>query len=233
MSLQSVFADVQRQLDGSALRVTDLEQQLSREQYRCNHANEALSQANARISAQVEEQKALCATWEKERADIREELHRVVKTKNEEVKLVTGERDGAREKLQACEDDNARLRAQVEALQQQYNADQLKLENEIRQQLNRISDLSLQETKIKTENSSLKAANKRLTEKVAALTAEMEESGAEHDKILARETERFHAELEKWKADSRLATDRLVEKNSSLTKEVGSLQVGRLLLVVI
>lgn len=103
MSLQSVVADVQRQLDGSSLRVTDLEQQLSREEYRYNHLNESLKHANGRIAAMTEEQKALCAAWEKERAAIRDELAAVVQMKNDEVRVVAAERDAFRDKLNHAE----------------------------------------------------------------------------------------------------------------------------------
>lgn len=103
MSLQSVFADVQRQLDSSSLRVTDLEQQLSREEYRFNHLNENYKQANGRLLAQTEEQKMLCLAWEKERGTIRDELAATIQIKGEELRAMTGERDALRDKLQHSE----------------------------------------------------------------------------------------------------------------------------------
>ncbi len=103
MSLQTVFADVQRQLDSSSLRVTDLEQQLSRKEYNYNNLNEHLKNANSRLLAQTEEQKVLCLAWEKERGAIREELAATIHVKAEEVRAAVAERDSLKDKLQHSE----------------------------------------------------------------------------------------------------------------------------------
>ncbi len=103
ISLQAVYADVQRQLDSSSLRVTDLEQQISRDEYKFNQIGDALKQANSRIVVQTEEQKALCTQWERERADMRVEFSTAMQIKSDEIRVVLQEKDGMRDRLSHLE----------------------------------------------------------------------------------------------------------------------------------
>jgi predicted nucleic acid-binding Zn-ribbon protein len=79
--------------------VTELEQQVAREEYRYEHINEALKQANARISMQSEEQHLMIASWESERADIRQQAFSESKQKDEEIRVLALEKDVVKEKL--------------------------------------------------------------------------------------------------------------------------------------
>lgn len=101
-SLQLSLEDLQRQLTSSSYRVTELEQLLAREQFSNSQAQDALSNASLRISILNDEITSLTSNWERERANIVNDLISSVKDKEREVMEISLERDNLKDKLAKC-----------------------------------------------------------------------------------------------------------------------------------
>lgn len=84
--LHGTIADLQRQLGGSLLRVTELEQALSREQYKNAQLDEQYQHTSMRLSILVDEKAAFVAAWEKERAELVAEALRMMQEKEAQAK---------------------------------------------------------------------------------------------------------------------------------------------------
>jgi hypothetical protein len=90
---------MRRQLDASAVRVTELEQLALRHEFRAEQLAESYREALLRVSVLTEEHKSLANGWEIERAEITAELKRVIKEKESEIRILASERDSYRDRL--------------------------------------------------------------------------------------------------------------------------------------
>ena len=92
-ALHNDKGDLQRQVDSSSMRITELEQLLIREQYQTSQLAEALKQANLRNSILVDERTTLTNAWDRERADLMSEMVQLAREKEISIKERTIERD--------------------------------------------------------------------------------------------------------------------------------------------
>lgn len=221
ISLQSTAADVQRQLDTSALRVTELEQALHREEYRSNHLAEALRHANERISRQADEQNALAAMWDKEREDMRNELNRVRRDRENEMRALMQERDSWKEKAETFEEEASKLKSQLENLLIQSKAEKKELQDELRLCHGKINQYMSSEFKLKAENSSLQQRLDSANDRVRLLSHELEENRITYEKSFLAESERHASDMEKLRVAHALLVKNLQDKVTALSQEVG------------
>jgi Ran GTPase-activating protein (RanGAP) involved in mRNA processing and transport len=114
-SHQSDTLDVKRQLDVSAVRITELEQQCVREEFTVRSLDESLKQAKESISILTEEKRSMMNAWELERSRILDETKYMMLAKDAEILHLKGERDAASDvklKLQVrCSSDTGSDRA--------------------------------------------------------------------------------------------------------------------------
>jgi chromosome segregation ATPase len=96
---QSVNNDLQRQLDNSLLKITELEQKLARENHENLTLSETLKQCQLRLSLANDEIHNLTANFEKERNSILNEMLRVIREKENEIRELQLERDNLKDKV--------------------------------------------------------------------------------------------------------------------------------------
>lgn len=77
--------------------MAEIEQNALREEFRANQLTESLKSATQRITALMEEQKSLITSWELERSEILADMTQKRQDREEEFRIVNGERDRARE----------------------------------------------------------------------------------------------------------------------------------------
>ncbi len=104
---QTQINDQQRQLDNSSMRITELEQQLSYERHENLTLNETIKQLNLRISLQNDEMMTLTKNFEKERDSIVNEMLRIIREKENEIRELSLERD-------LFKDKNAKLTVRLD-----------------------------------------------------------------------------------------------------------------------
>jgi hypothetical protein len=92
-------ADMRRQLDASAITVTDLEQQLLREQFRSSQLEEQLRVARGKISEMTNEYIVASTSWETQRAEVAEDHKRALADMTTEIKGHVGEKESLKERL--------------------------------------------------------------------------------------------------------------------------------------
>lgn len=90
-SLQERGDDFERQLNSSALRVTELEHQFMREQFKTNQLEEALKNARLRIAELTTEKKSFLDGWDREREALSEEFRRQLDEKEIENSTLAAE----------------------------------------------------------------------------------------------------------------------------------------------
>lgn len=96
-SHQSDTLDIKRQLDSSAVRITELEQQCVREEFTVRSLDESLKQAKESVNILLDEKRSMINAWEIERNRILDEMKCILLAKDTEILHLKGERDAAAE----------------------------------------------------------------------------------------------------------------------------------------
>ena len=172
--LQGELRDLQRQLDASAVRVTEVEQQFIKEEFRSKNFSEQLKSANMRVAMQMEELKNLTASWEQDRLQNAADTKRLVSDQEVEVRSMCTERDRARDNLRKAEDKAERLAIQLEQLSRHVEQERASTQTELQLAHQSVTELATAEAKIKGENAVLQHSKTRFTERVAQLEAELD-----------------------------------------------------------
>lgn len=92
-------ADMRRQLDTSAITVTDLEQKLLREEFLRIQADERLGAALAQVSELTGQLAVAASMWEAQRAEMVEDHRRALADMATEIKGHVGEKDSLKDRL--------------------------------------------------------------------------------------------------------------------------------------
>ena len=229
-TVQSICQDLQRQLDSSAKQITELEQKLLKEEFRSNQLDESLKYANGRLADVLDEQKMANLSMEERYNEVNMEMKRIATDKEIECKAAFAARDQAKDRLRKQTDDFNRLKEKFDALAEQTDADREKLSSELTAALNSVTDLSIQLTKVSTENTSLKTVIERSEERTSMLESELEKSRKESEKLLKLEIDRRDEEITKLKDDYLKLSNDYSNKNmlqrmqiSDLTTKLSSL----------
>jgi hypothetical protein len=92
-------ADMRRQLDASAINVTDLEQKLLREEFRNSQLEDQLRNARNKISEMTNEYVVASNSWETQRVELVEDHKRMIGDMTAEIKGHVGEKESLKERL--------------------------------------------------------------------------------------------------------------------------------------
>jgi hypothetical protein len=157
--------DLQRQLDNSLMKITELEQLLSYEKHENLTLNETLKQLTLRVSMCNDELVSMANNFDKERASIMNEMLRIIKEKENEIRDLSMERDQFKERcLQLTvraylyflsvsylilfgqyfpKDENEQLKVQHEHIKQQMENDHKIAVHELKLAHQRINDYTI------------------------------------------------------------------------------------------
>ena len=92
-------ADMRRQLDTSAITVTDLEQKLLREEFHSSQFEEQLRVARQRISEMTNEYLVASHAWDTQRLELAEDHKRALADMTTEIKGHVGDKESLKERL--------------------------------------------------------------------------------------------------------------------------------------
>lgn len=91
--LSNTNSDVMRQIDTSAITITQLEQEISKDRYHVDQLNEQLRQLQYRMNLQTDEQKNLLHSWEIERNKLNDIIREKERQAETEKQVIMVERD--------------------------------------------------------------------------------------------------------------------------------------------
>lgn len=222
-SSMSAQADLQRQVDQSAIKITELEQQINRETYQTASLSNALKEAMLRNSSLLDERTAVQSAWERERAELMAEMTQVARDKENALKEMTIERDNLRDQYERIADENSQVRLQFEHLQEQVVSDRAVSLNELRNSTMRLNESVLSETKLKAEGNSLRNTMQRQQDRIHLLEEEIEIHRREHTRDLQAAQDQCNTEIERLKAEYATMMNALLERNVAQNKEMSAL----------
>lgn len=112
-TIMSQNADMRRQLDASAITVTDLEQKLLREEFHSSQFEEQLRVARQKISEMTNEYIVASHSWDTQRIELTEDHKRALAEMTTEIKGHVGDKESLKERLR-----KAKVRRDIELLLQ-------------------------------------------------------------------------------------------------------------------
>ena len=136
-------SDLIRQLDASALRITDLELSLMREQYKSTKLGEDVHHSLRRLSDQSDEFRKLTDAWERERQEMSSSNRDAVLDMDSRLREVMQERDSYKDKLRRAEEEKSYANEQMLRVGKQADLTREDQQLEISSLTARISEYSI------------------------------------------------------------------------------------------
>jgi len=215
--------ELQRQLNASALQVTELEQQVLREQFKARQCSDDLNAAKQRISELADEQRVLTASWESERQEITEEVKRIVREKEVEFRAVSTSRDGLQDRCRNAEEETKRITFQMEQLTDRAEAKKAELMNDIRELMAKNTEFSAQKAAIEHDNKYLKEVVERTSDQRNALEKELAQFRTDATRKLKEEVMRAESEQARMRTEHKAELAQLSELTTVQGKEIATL----------
>ena len=123
--------DLLRQLDASAIRITDLEQAFIREQHKSTRLGEEITLHQRRLAEQSNEYGKLTEKWEVERDTIAKENNEKIIGLNEDVKKANQDKEAYKERMRKAEEDKKYIDMQLEQISRQGEITQQDMQGQI------------------------------------------------------------------------------------------------------
>ena len=157
--------DLIRQLDASAIQITDLEQSLMREKHKSSRLGEEITLHTKRLSDQANEFRRMTEQWEEERLSLEKENRDKVADLDQQLKAALHEKDSYRENQRKAEEEKGHTLIQFEQLEKQAEVAQEEMQEEISKLTAQVSEISINEARMKSELFSTSASLQRYSNK--------------------------------------------------------------------
>jgi len=206
-TVQEEATSLNKQLEISAVSVTELEHKLLQEKFRASQAEEQLHSAHARISVQADERIRLVQHFDEERQKTADTHRSAIAAYDMNCSKLGMERDRAVQEQQAAQDHANQIKGQLESHSAQSIQEKATLQEEISTLRVQQSELTLSESRLRSEMTTAGHKLLRSEERLKALEADekktKETSDEDHratmrDRDEAEDTMRseFHIQLE-------------------------------------
>jgi len=215
--------ELQRQLNSSALQVTELEQQVLREQFKARQCSDDLAVAKNRISELGDEQRVLTTSWEAERQEITEEVKRIVREKEVELRAMCTSRDGLQDRCRNAEDETKKITAAMELAAERAEVKKGELMNDIRELMAKNTDMSSTKASLEHDNKYLKDVCERTADQRNALEHELSQFRADATLKLKEEVMRAEVEAARLRTEHKAELAGLTELTTKQGKEIATL----------
>lgn len=123
--------DLLRQLDASAIRITDLEQAYIREQHKTTRLGEEVTLHQRRLADQANEYSKLTEKWEVERNTLVKENGVKISELNEDLKKARQDKEAYKERMRKAEEDKKYTVMQLDQITKQSEISQQDLQGQI------------------------------------------------------------------------------------------------------
>ena len=206
-TVQEEATSLNKQLEISAVSVTELEHKVLQEKFRASQAEEKLHSAHARISVQADEHSRLVQQFDEERQKTADTHRSVIAAYDMNCSKLGMERDRAVQEQQAAQDHANQIKGQLESHSAQSIQEKATLQEEISALRVQHSELTLSESRLRSEMTTAEHKLLRSEERLRALEADekktKETSDEDHRAAMrardeAEDTMRseFHVQLE-------------------------------------
>ena len=215
--------ELQRQLNASALQVTEIEQQVLREQFKVRQANDDLLAAKNRLAQMADEQRVLTSSWEAERQEITEEVKRIVREKEVELRSLEVERDGLRDRCRNADEEVKRVTNAMDEATKSSEQSKADIIIELNHHRARGTDLSAANAALEHENIYLKDLAARAADQRSALEQEFTLFRSDATAKLKEEVMRAESEAARIRLEHKEELGTLTELTTRQGKEIASL----------
>lgn len=185
--LQHELSNMHRQLESSALQVTEMEQTILKEQFRADQLDEQYRHANLRISAQTEEMKKLNQSWQEDKRETLEDMKKKLNLRQEETEQIAQERDDANIELRRNKDALERANNKLTEQARQFDLERNSLQTELSSTHSQVTELSLANTRIDSELNTAKNGSQRMEKQINQLQSELDKTREDAEKEMKRE----------------------------------------------
>jgi len=216
--------ELQRQLNASAVQITDLEQQVLREQFKNRQLDEDLGQTRRRMADMIDENRVSTAGWETERRDFTEEMKQIVREKEIEIRSLITERDALTERTKKAEEEVYRKNFQMEQNGKRFEQQKADLLKEIRASLDKTTELSTGNAALEHENKYLQELSNRFSDKHTALELELANFRTDATSKLKDEVIRAETEVSRIRSEHRAELNDLTGLTTRQAKELADVQ---------
>eukprot|EP01042_Synura_sphagnicola_P000158 gene158-158_t len=217
-----ISADHERQLQYSASRITELEQNLLREKFHSEQANESLKHLKIRLQEKTSEIETLTIQWNTERNEINEEIKSIVNEKDILILSLTNAKDSAARSIVKLEADVVRLRAQLQSEQASYEQE-LSVAREVRDEaLKKADESAAKESAMSIENRFLRGAVDSARAHEEALARELAQCRLDMQLAVQSEVARRDTEVKSLEESLNRTIVRLTTERADLAKAVAA-----------
>ena len=220
-SMQEEIGSLNTQLESSAVRVTELEQSVLKEQYAKTNMEDIVKNSNARITVQTEERMRLVQNWQVERDDMMEDTRNLLVKRDDELKAVCVERDRAVQDCRIAKEHSAKLEIQLGDQGRMGSQERASMQEEISTLRNQITELTLSESKLKSEASNFETRATRAEQQKARWEEENEQARIANEESFKKTLKEREESEEKQVAES---GQRLKTANDKMTQQSKELQ---------
>ena len=218
--LQEEVSSLNKQLESSAIKVTETEQAVLKESFRADSVEEQLRSANIRITQFNEEILSLNKEWDKDRQEAASQTRAAIEEKDKELYSLTAERDSA---LSAARRDAGKAERMELSLEEQKKAIETERKGaqaELASLQSKLTEVSLAESK----KGSLIATLEGRVSLAEATSVQLEKDLAatrEHSETELKRESKLREDMEsKMKGDYEGQVSALSDKNSRQSKEL-------------
>jgi len=175
-TVQEEASSLNKQLEISAVSVTELEHKVLQVQFRASQAEEQLHSAHARISVQAEERNRLVQQFDEERQKTAEAHRAVTSDYDINMSKLSIERNRAVQEQQTAQEHANQIKGQLESHSTQSIQEKAALQEEISAMRVTISELTLSESRLRSEMTTAEHKLTRSEERLKALEADEKRS---------------------------------------------------------
>ena len=226
--------EIQLQLNQSAIKIVELEQQIKRDAFTYKQADNELDSMRKKYTELQDEKNLLESVWEKEREGSELQFNTKLREKEVEVRSLTTERNGLLSRVKTAEEETKHIsssKSKAAEIHEQQKADLLQ---ELRENMDKLTTLSADKNSLEHNNNYLSDLNDRSKERIASLQEELtkfrnEASSKLNEEILRAENEisRINTEHKNELNDLRELSNRQAKSIGELSTEVSQLQASQ------
>lgn len=218
--LQEEVSSLNKQLESSAIKVTETEQQVLKESFRADTVEEQLRSANLRITQFQEEISSLNKEWDKDRQEAAAQTRAAIEEKDKELSKLSAERDGAMSGSRRDASKAERLELSLDEQKKAIESERKGVQSEMISLQSKLTEVSLADSKkssmIATLEGRVQLAEATSTQFEKDLKSTREQSEAE----LKRELKLREDMESNMKGDYESQLNTLSEKTSRQAKEM-------------
>ncbi len=219
-TVQEEVINLNKQLELSAVRVTELEQNILKEQFAKSQLEDSLKTYTSRVTVQIEERSRLVDSWNVERQSMKDDCQQLLTKRDEELSSICLERDRAVQDCRLAKEHSEKMEIQLNDQGRHGNQERASLEEELSVLRVQLSELTLSENKMKSQVSTLQTKYERSEANVNHLENEIIKERAQLEAVNKEMIEKYDKEDNQKNIDWNSKLSDANEKISSQSTEL-------------